>query len=58
MGTQFETVSDIPANYMLVYHDTEIQLVRFQSRNVDRSALVFGALGFTQRRRFRRRLTS
>jgi hypothetical protein len=59
MGTQFETVSDIPANYMLVYHDTEIQLVPIlEPATWIGAALVFGALAFSQRRRFRRRLTS
>lgn len=55
MGTQFETVSDIPANYLLVYHDTDIQLVPIPEPSTwVAGALVIGALGFSQRRRLRR----
>jgi hypothetical protein len=44
---------------MLVYHDTEIQLVPIpEPATWSGAALVFGALAFSQRRRFRRRLTS
>jgi hypothetical protein len=56
MGTQFETVSDIPANYILVYHDTDIQLVPIpEPATWIGGALLLGALVFTQRRRLRRR---
>lgn len=52
----FGTVMDIPGNYTLVYHDTDIQLVPIPEPSTwIGGALVLAALAFMQRRRFRRR---
>ncbi|HEX8490226.1 MAG TPA: hypothetical protein VF626_04350 [Chthoniobacterales bacterium] len=54
MGTQFGTVSGIPMDYQLVYHDMDIQLVPIpEPATWMAGALLVGALGFTQRRRLR-----
>jgi hypothetical protein len=53
----FETVMGVPANYILVYHDMDIQLVPTpipEPATWLGGALALAALGFTQRRRFRR----
>jgi hypothetical protein len=52
----FEFENGIPTNYMLVYHDMDIQLVPIpEPATWVGGALVLAALGFTQRRRFRLR---
>jgi hypothetical protein len=51
----FETVMGIPTNYTLVYNATDLQLVPIpEPATWIGSALVLGALAFTQRRRLRR----
>jgi hypothetical protein len=57
-NTTFETVSGIPFNYTLVYHDMDIQLVPIPEPSTwIGGALVFAALAFTQRRRLRKSKT-
>jgi hypothetical protein len=54
----FATVMDVPANYMLVYHDMDIQLVPIpipEPATWIGGGLILAALAFSQRRRLRRR---